>query len=146
MSINIGPQMFWKITSLKRLTNFSRKEILVGFCSGKAIFATLPQTDCITRCFTVNFAKFLNLFHRTLENSCNFTKSNPPPWVFLTFSKSYKWVQIAQSITYDSLIYYILKSKYHSQSRKLKSHSRIKSLKKWLFKTTFSMLHFNLLV
>ena len=30
----------------------------------------------------------------------NFTKSNTPPWVFLTFLKLYKWYQIGQSITY----------------------------------------------
>ena len=33
---------------------------------------------------------------------CNFTKSNTPSWVFLTFLKLYKWYQIAQSITYMS--------------------------------------------
>ena len=31
---------------------------------------------------------------------CNFTKSNSPPWVFLTFLKLHKWYQIAQRITY----------------------------------------------
>ena len=30
--------------------------------------------------------------------ACNFTKSNTPPWVFLTFFKLYKWYQIAQSL------------------------------------------------
>ena len=30
---------------------------------------------------------------------CNFTKSNNPPWVFFTFSKFYKWHQIAQTIS-----------------------------------------------
>ena len=32
--------------------------------------------------------------------SCNYAKSNTPPWFFLTFSKLYKWYQIAQRITY----------------------------------------------
>ena len=31
---------------------------------------------------------------------CNFSKSNTPPWVFLTFLKLYKWYQIVQRITY----------------------------------------------
>ena len=29
----------------------------------------------------------------------NFTKSNTPPWVFITFFKLYKWYQIAQRIS-----------------------------------------------
>ena len=29
-------------------------------------------------------------------SACNFTKSNTPPRVFLTFLKLYKWYQIAQ--------------------------------------------------
>ena len=29
--------------------------------------------------------------------ACNFTKSNTPPCVFFTFSKLYKWCQIAQT-------------------------------------------------
>ena len=28
--------------------------------------------------------------------ACNFTKSNTPPWVFLTFFKLYKWYQMPQ--------------------------------------------------
>ena len=31
--------------------------------------------------------------------SCNFTKSNTPPWVFFTFFKLRKWCQIVQRIT-----------------------------------------------
>ena len=34
-------------------------------------------------------------------STCNFTKSNTPPWVFLTFFKLYKWYQIAQSVSYS---------------------------------------------
>ena len=30
---------------------------------------------------------------------CNLTKSNTPPWIFLTFFKLYEWYQIAQNIT-----------------------------------------------
>ena len=41
-------------------------------------------------CSSVTFSKV----------ACNFTKSNTPSWVFFTFSKLYKWYQIAQSITY----------------------------------------------
>ena len=41
-------------------------------------------------CSSVTFSKV----------ACNFTKSNTPSWVFFTFSKFYKWYQIAQSITY----------------------------------------------
>ena len=33
--------------------------------------------------------------------SCNFTKSNTPPWVFFTLFKLYKWYKIAQHITFD---------------------------------------------
>ena len=29
--------------------------------------------------------------------ACNFTKSNTPPCIFFTFSKLYKWCQIAQT-------------------------------------------------
>ena len=32
--------------------------------------------------------------------SCNFTKSNTPPWVFFSFSKLYKWHKIAQRTTF----------------------------------------------
>ena len=32
--------------------------------------------------------------------ACNLTKSNIPPWLFLTFFKLYKWYRIAQRITY----------------------------------------------
>ena len=42
-----------------------------------------------------------NVPHYT--ETCNFTKSNTPPWVFFsTFSKLYNWYQIAQSVSYDS--------------------------------------------
>ena len=36
------------------------------------------------------------------------TKSNTPPWMFFTFFKLYKWYQIAQNITYSSLIAQLL--------------------------------------
>ena len=32
--------------------------------------------------------------------TCNFIKSNTPPWVFFTLFKLYKWNQIAQLFTY----------------------------------------------
>ena len=32
-------------------------------------------------------------------SACKFTKSNTPPWVFVTFLKLYMWYQIAQRIT-----------------------------------------------
>ena len=35
---------------------------------------------------------------------CNFTKINTPPWVYYTFFKLYKWNQIAQRITYNSVV------------------------------------------
>ena len=34
---------------------------------------------------------------------CNFTESNIPPWVFLTFFKLYKWYQIAQHKHYNDI-------------------------------------------
>ena len=37
--------------------------------------------------------------------TCNFTKSNTPPWLFFTFFKLYKWYQIAQRITYMTLFF-----------------------------------------
>ena len=39
--------------------------------------------------------------------ACNFTKSNTLPWVFFTFSKFYRWYQIAQRITYLGCYQYI---------------------------------------
>ena len=39
-----------------------------------------------------------------LPETCNFTKTNTPPWLFFTFLKLYKWFQIAQRITYLSTV------------------------------------------
>ena len=39
-------------------------------------------------------------------SACNFTKSNTP-WVFFTFFKSYKWYQMAQSITFVIVMAYL---------------------------------------
>ena len=39
------------------------------------------------------------LLVRLLAKACNLTKSNTPPWIFLTFLKLYEWYQIAQNIT-----------------------------------------------
>ena len=36
--------------------------------------------------------------------SCNFTKSDIPPWVFFTFFKLYEWFQIAQSTTFYGFV------------------------------------------
>ena len=33
-----------------------------------------------------------------------FTKSNPPPWVFFTILKLYKWYKILQRTTYVSIL------------------------------------------
>ena len=41
---------------------------------------------------------------KLLAKACNFIKSNIPPWAFSTFLKLYKWYQIAQRITYSSLM------------------------------------------
>ena len=40
------------------------------------------------------------LFVRLQTSACNLSKSNPPPAVFFTFSKLYKWYQIAQSVAF----------------------------------------------
>ena len=40
------------------------------------------------------------LFVKLQAETCNFTKSNAPPWVFFTLFKLYEWYQIAQSSTY----------------------------------------------
>ena len=36
--------------------------------------------------------------------ACKFSKINTPPWVFFMFFKLYKWYQIAQCITYVSIL------------------------------------------
>ena len=54
----------------------------------------LKHEKCTWR--SVSFSK--------VAEACNFTKSNIPPWAFLTFLKLYKWYQIAQRITYSSLM------------------------------------------
>ena len=41
-----------------------------------------------------------NLYNLKVADACNFTKSNTPLWVFLTFLKLCKWYQIVQSIIY----------------------------------------------
>ena len=40
------------------------------------------------------------LFVKLQAETRNFTKSNTPPWVLFTFSKLYKWYQVAQRTTY----------------------------------------------
>ena len=40
------------------------------------------------------------------------TKSNTPPWVFLTFFKSYKWYQIVQNVS-NKLKNEVVKSWHH---------------------------------
>ena len=37
-------------------------------------------------------------FSKLQTETCNFTKSNTPPWMFFTFIKLYKWYHIAQRI------------------------------------------------
>ena len=39
----------------------------------------------------------------TFSKVAGFTKSNTPPWVFFTFFKLFKWYQIAQRITSNSI-------------------------------------------
>ena len=50
-----------------------------------------------------NLRNVENTYGRVLKKSCNYTKSDTPPWVFFTFFKMYKWCQIGQSITYWTL-------------------------------------------
>ena len=50
-----------------------------------------------------NLRNVENTYGRVLKKSCNYTKSDTPPWVFFTFFKRYKWCQIGQSITYWTL-------------------------------------------
>ena len=40
-----------------------------------------------------------------IAKACNFSKSNTPSWVFLTFFKLYKCYQIAQCITFTMFTY-----------------------------------------
>ena len=60
-------------------------------------------TDCIW-CFA-RFGTFLKYVKKPMEacyfyETCNFTKSNTPPWVFFTYFKLCKWYQIAQCMAY----------------------------------------------
>ena len=54
-----------------------------------------------------NLKKVKNIYGTVLlsiklkAQCCSFTKSNTSPWVSFTFSKSYKFYQIAQAISYD---------------------------------------------
>ena len=43
-----------------------------------------------------------SLFNQSI--SCKKRKSNTSAWVFFMFFKLYKWYQIAQSISYESLL------------------------------------------
>ena len=47
--------------------------------------------------FRGNFCPFLII----CDVTCNFIKSNTPPWMFFTFLKLYKWYQITQNIKFD---------------------------------------------
>ena len=50
------------------------------------------------------------LFSVKLQPSAwNFTKSNTPPWVFLTIFKLYKWYQITQSVSSGNSVYQVLR-------------------------------------
>ena len=48
------------------------------------------------------------LLVRLQASAYTFTKSNTPSWVFFTFFKLYKWYQIAQSITHELTIPFIM--------------------------------------
>ena len=71
---------------------------------------------------------------------CNFTKSNNPPLVFLTFLKFYKWYQIAQSISYFVTI--SSRPKYSCFSRWWPLLGAKKSVPKKLKKQFFSKVKF----
>ena len=72
---------------------------------------SIQEQICEIRCAVwyhlFNFKNVKNTHGRVLHllklqaNSCNFNKSNTPPWVLFTFFKLYKWYHIAQGTTYD---------------------------------------------
>ena len=52
------------------------------------------------------------LLVKSKASTCNFTKSNTPPWVFFMFPKLFKWYQIKQSsgqIVFDHFVGLALK-------------------------------------
>ena len=59
---------------------------------------------CDVLCVLVLFAQLKK------KVTCNFTKSNTPPWVFFTFFELQKWYQIAQRITYVQLVRMIIRN------------------------------------
>ena len=72
----------------------------INICSsiGTGCGSPLVYVRCVTWFGTICSLK---------SESCSFTRSNTPPWVFFTFFKLYKWYQIAQSIItiyFDRLI------------------------------------------
>ena len=60
--------------------------------------------------------------------TCNFTKSNTPPWVFFTFFKLYKWYQIAQNITYIHKKHLFLVSVLHEKDKTFQRQNHSKNV------------------
>ena len=61
-------------------------------------------------------------------SACNFTKINTPPWVFFTFLKLYKWYQIAQRITYNPSILWMLVAPFYNFFMSEKSDCSLRSV------------------
>ena len=78
------PEIFYKKSVLKNFEKFAGKHLLrsCGFLS-VLVWLVLVWQVLVLSALT-----------------CNFTKSNTPPWVFFTFFKLYRWYQIVQSVTF----------------------------------------------
>ena len=102
--------------AINRLTSDSN--LSLGSCLGGIICypprcsacASFTFVMCCAICYDFYNSKNVKTSHgrvlllvKLQASTCNFTKSNFPPWVFITFFKLYKWYQIAQRITFLKL-------------------------------------------
>ena len=88
---------------------FFKNCLVEGSSSSKAMkWKTSYENKWFIRDALRNFVSFVQLKKREKHLLRSRLKSNTPPWVFFTFFKLYKWYQIAQSITYSSLIAQLL--------------------------------------
>ena len=76
--------------------NLHKQQTSLGFYFGRvARFGTI----CNFKNVKNTHGGVLHLVKLQAEAS-NFTNSDTPPWMFFTFSKLYKWYQIAQSVSF----------------------------------------------
>ena len=75
----------------QNLSSYCNEKWITGGVLCKKVFLKISQNPWKNTCTRVSFLIELH--------TSNFTKSNTPSWVFLTFFKLRKWYQIEQSIT-----------------------------------------------